>query len=279
MGALTFASTCRPTTLIVVIVPQGMVVGADGKTVAVYPSKKSPSETGSARKLFLIQNRLAIATVGLTKAFNGPTTAYDSNVWIPNVEKELPDNIAVDAFASVIYNESAKAFSGFDVILTSGTMKQQSPLEQCSSLVQFLVAGYKAERPMVFVVDFNIDWQRKTLVGPQKTQMHPVQGAGINFGLYSIGVNAAIKQLNNQDSYAYKQAISICPIETKAILTYKAMTLEQAARFVRVLINIEKEVEPNDVGGDTTVASIPKIGTASVVTYKEELVGTRHGRK
>jgi hypothetical protein len=93
----------------IIITPEGIVVGADGRTTITTGTQRTPG-TDRAGKLAVIQKRLVIASVGLERAGDG--TVYDFSSWLSRIEQALPVNVAVDEFASVIERESAHTLLG-----------------------------------------------------------------------------------------------------------------------------------------------------------------------
>ena len=99
----------RSTTVAIIITPEGIVVGADGRTTITTGTQRTPG-TDRARQLAVIQKRLVIASVGLERAGDG--TVYDFSSRLSRIEQALPVNVAVDEFASVIERESAHTLLG-----------------------------------------------------------------------------------------------------------------------------------------------------------------------
>jgi hypothetical protein len=107
------------------------------------------------------------------------------------------------------------------------------------------------------VIHFDVDWKSLRLSGPDKIDLN---ANSADYAIYTIGLNAAISQLTNQKSYAYKQVSHICPEEMKLANARQLLSVQQAKRFIRALIKIEKDVEPNEVGENTQVVTIPSNG-------------------
>jgi hypothetical protein len=63
------------------------------------------------------------------------------------------------------------------------------------------------------------------------------------------------------------------------VLADKDLTAEQAKRWVRVLIDIEKEIEPYVVGGDTTIVEIPANRTSTSLEYRRPVVLPEFGSR
>ena len=131
---------------------------------------------------------------------------------------------------------------------------------------------------MVFVIHFYVDWERQTLIG-QKIWVHPSPTARENFAIYSFGFNWAINDLTHPDSYAFKRAVILAPLETRTVLADKDLTAEQANRWVRVLIDIEKEIGPYVVCGDTTIVEIPANRTSTSLEYRRAVVLREFGHR
>jgi hypothetical protein len=160
--------------------------------------------------------------------------------------------------------------------LKNGITTKTHPLEDSTALVDYVIAGYRNNTPMVFVIHFYVDWERQTLIGPKKIWLHPSLTARENFAIYSFGFNWAINNLTHPDSYAFKRAVILAPLETRTVLADKDLTAEQAKRWVRVLIDIEKEIEPYVVGGDTTIV---EIRTSTSLEYRRPVVLPEFGSR
>jgi hypothetical protein len=176
----------RSTTVAIIITPEGIVVGADGRPIVTSGTQRTPG-TDSARKLAVVQKRLVIASVGLERAGDG--TLYDFASWLSRIEQALPVNVAVDEFASAIERESARTLAGSDAILKNGILTKTHSLADSTPLVDYVIAGYKNNTPMVFVIHFYVDWERQTLIGPKTIWLHPSPTARENFAIYSLGFN------------------------------------------------------------------------------------------
>src|SRR6202171_1384310 len=260
----------KSTTVAMVITPNGIVIGADGRTIKLGGNQRKPG-TDSAKKLAVIQNRLVIASLGLQRPGNGAVMPYDFTSWLSRIEQRLMNSHPSSKERVHVH------LLGFDVILKGGTMTRTDPLEDSYPLVDYVIAGYKDKRPMVLVIHFYVDWERQTLIGPKRISMHPAQGASRDsFGMYSFGFNWAISNLTNPNSYAYRQAVALAPLETKTLLAYEDLSIEQAKRSIRVLIDIEKQVEPTVVGGDTMIVEISTDGNANV-EYRNEALSPQVG--
>jgi hypothetical protein len=229
--------------------------------------------------LALLKGRFVVASVGLEDASAGAVNAYNFSRWIATIEQSLPSDPSADGLESIIEKESASTFKGFDIVLQNGTLPRTNPLEDSKPLIDYVIAGYNNHAPAVYVVHFFIDWERQILIGPKRVVLHPSWRARPDFGLFSLGFNWAINNLANPKSYAHKRAMAVSPVETSALLAHRDLTIDQATRLVRTLIAIEKEVEPNTVGGITTVVEIPLSGDGRLVEYREEILPHKPTKK
>jgi hypothetical protein len=275
-GFLLFLPICQATTVVVFVTRQGIVVGADQKIIVPGNAEKHlPDIT----KLFLIQDRFVVSSAGLNHFGVGTFMAYDFPTWIGKIEETLPPDLAVDDFASVIEKESAITFTGFDIIIGK-LIKQENPFQDCQALMTYIAVGYKNSVPMVFTVDFYIDWKSNHLVGPRKILLHPAEGFKIDFGLYVFGHDRAITEWENPKSYANKELMAKCPRETEVLRNHhRDITVEQAAILIRTMVDVEKQVEPNEVGGGTTIAILPLAGNGKLINYGEGDLPPHHAGK
>ena len=182
--------------------------------------------------------------------------------------------ISIDGLASSVEAQSRETFSTFDDALgPEGMYPQRDPATMCESLIRYVVVGYDDNQkvPKVYVISLDIDWNKKIHEGPRKVLIYPPNGK-VDLGAYFVlGENAGISSIRDPNSYAYKYAVARIPIETNKFNARQNLTLDEATKLARVLIDVEKQIDPNLVGGNTTVIAIPITGVATSTTYPEEI--------
>jgi hypothetical protein len=248
------ASGVSATTVIAIVTPEGIIVGTDAKEVTALRLINPIGSRMIPRKAELIANdRILVSSSGLVHG-----QGYDFFDWIKKISADLPDDISVEDFVHVLERESAAEFQDMNTALQTKEVAGPS-FEFCTNFVRYLIAGYRDARPMVFKVEFYIDWQRKLLVGPLTTTFNSPH-SGTELGLYSIGEVTALIEITDRNSYAYKQASLHAPKEFAKFFAGGNLTECEALGLIKALIKIEEEVSPSKVGGIGQIFFIPVSG-------------------
>jgi hypothetical protein len=263
----------QATTVVVAITDDGIVMGSDSKTVNKSSDFSSLGEL-TTEKLIVIQGHIVIACLGV-RSVGGGLGHYDFATWIRRLQLELPSDVSVDQFSRVIEQETARVFSTFNTLLESDSVKKQEPDETCRTFIQYLIAGYQAGMPRLYEVRFYIDWNSKNLVGPTRIMLYPDPKDIGDFHVKMYGMKEVIAEVNNQNSYAYKQTMARLPeIFGKLIFHRGHVSIDETISLIQVLIQIEEETNPSDVGGDAQIVKILPDGKAySVVKGLSESTG------
>ena len=252
------------TTAIFVITPTGIVAGTDQLT-------KGSSSSGKAvfrkdiTKIQLINGKFIVASVGIERS-----NAYSFEDWITKVGNKLAPDASVTQFVGLIENEATKTFKddmAIEKYMRSGALVKSQPFED--TLVEYIVAGYESGVPTIIRTYFNLDWHDKRLVGPVRDVDFPSSGGNPNFGIKMNGVNGGIQEFTEINSYAYKRFHSAFPAILAKVANGHDLTQEEAITVIRVLINIQAEVTPSQVGRDCRIVVLPMRGTASVSSYPD----------
>jgi len=151
--------------------------------------------------------------------------------------------------------------------MRSGALVKSQPLED--TLVEYIVAGYESGMPTIIRTYFNLDWHDKRLVGPVRDVDFPASGNNPNFGIKMNGVNCGIQEFAEVNSYAYKRFHSSFPAILAKAASGHELTQEEAVTAIRVLISIQAEVTPSQVGKDSRIVVLPTRGTGSVSSYPD----------
>ncbi len=157
-------SVANATTVLYIVMPDGIAIGADGKTTTV-----GSDAIGTAVKIFLLKKRLAVAEVGLQHAvsLDGKATLYDFPTWIGLIDDKTGSDSTVAALSSVIEDQASITLSFAHANLHTWALPDDK------ALVQYIVAGYDAGVPVVYEVAFDIDW-KLNLVTPNRIDLLPV---------------------------------------------------------------------------------------------------------
>jgi hypothetical protein len=83
------------------------------------------------------------------------------------------------------------------------------------------------------------------------------------------GVDGGIGEFTNINSYAYKRFHSSFPAILTKVTSGRELTQEEAITPIRVLITIQAEVTPSQVGRDSRIVVLPMRGAGSVSSYPD----------
>ena len=257
-----FADHARATTVVYIVTPTGIVIGADGKTI--------PS--GTAMKIFLLKRRLVVADsyTESAKVSGGTTTLYDFPTWIEVIDSKIRSNTTVEALSLIIKDEMPRSFSFAIEGIKSGAIKKSDPGVE-DILIRYIVAGYESGIPTIYSIWFGIDWDQKTVIGPQRVLVQPEQRQRADSRFGAFGQHVALNQLGDTQSDVHKKAVAKLPLEYQTLAAGKDLTLKQASNFVRGLLAIEAVANPQNVGFPITVVTIPKVGHGWFRTYERDV--------
>jgi hypothetical protein len=180
-GALLFAllvcgDPVLGTTISVMVIPQGIVLAADGKTTQYLNNKRVPPIGRVSSKLRMMHNGMVVGSYGAAKIGSDPHPAYYLGAFFDSLEEEIGAKITVREPAQIIGEKAAFAMSGFNQALSSGTVTRDILIKQNgrdNPFTGFFVAGYESGHPIVFHVEVEIDWNTARLREPVVTPIYP----------------------------------------------------------------------------------------------------------
>lgn len=164
------------TTISVVILPQGVVTAADGKTVQYASNERVPPIGRVSKKLRLLRHRIVIGSYGVAKIGVEPQPAYYLGSFFDSIEKEVGKTTTVSEVSKLIEKRAALAMSGFNQLMSSGTISKDVFIEQTGSdnpLAGFVVTGYESGHATVIKIEVEIDWAAARLRQPEATLLYP----------------------------------------------------------------------------------------------------------
>jgi hypothetical protein len=255
----------RATIILFIFTPQGIIVGADSKS-------RSPAAGTSheAFKVLALQNRIAVASMGLTdfhlniqNRITGQTHsfAYEFQPWIVNIEKTLPPDIEVSQLAEIVANRSKAMLGEFNGLMKSGQVKRED--FPTSTLANFFVAGYEKNLVRIYEIDYFIDWDARSVTGPVSKLL-----ANAEWGfVVPAGITTTSEVLKGSGK-SYDEAMEFDPIAIrKLVKNEEPLTLVEAANAIRILMKIEAERVPQAVGPPYRLVIIPPHGPAEGEVY------------
>jgi hypothetical protein len=268
---LLVGAICHGTTAIFVLTPTGIVAGTDRLTKGTSSSREAVFRK-DITKIQLINGKFIVASIGIERS-----NAYNFEEWITGVGSKLAADASVTQFVGLIEDEATKTFRddmAIEKYMRSGALVKSQPFED--SLVEYIVAGYESGVPTIIRTYFNLDWHDKRLVGPVRDVDFPGSVGNPNVGIKMNGVDGGIGEFTNVNSYAYKRFHSSFPTIIAKFAGGSELTQEEAITLIRVLIGIQAEVTPSQVGRDTRIVVLPMRGAGSVTNYPEIPILPKH---
>jgi hypothetical protein len=249
------------TTAAIAVTPAGIVMGTDSKFTNRDVTYRSIGE-GVHDKFLIVQNRIVVVNVGASNAIFRGVERYDFLTWMNNLQSRVPSNVTVEALAELIETESSKVFAFIPDMIKSEDIKPHTPDEFFRMFAQYLIIGYDSGTPKLYLIEFDLDWDRNILVGPKFVSLDPSSQPG-NFHIYFYGFKEALADLSNPKSYAYEQTMLRCPMAfADLVFNRRLVPLDETATIVSAFISIEKHINPSDVGGDVRIVIIRPDGRA-----------------
>jgi hypothetical protein len=274
VAVITFAPRLNATSAVVIIDSNGIVVSSDSKTVFVRGSDFSASGEAEHAKFAILKNRIVVLGIGAEAGKHG-TVQYNFLTWMESLQLSLPPNVSVDDVTGIIEKESSAKFSalGIDAALKTGEIHKNVSVEPCEMFAQFVIAGYQGGTPRLYKVQFDIDWNHQAFIGPVRTLLYPdPSGSTPDYRIASFGNLDATNDIANRKSYAYQQAMILCPKAFADIMGGIPPTLDETIAYSRALVQIEKNTNPDTVGGTIRTVKILRIEGASEVVIANRTI-------
>lgn len=265
---------------------EGIAIATDSRIVGEGGCQEEPQIT----KSFVVQGRFAIATLAhicfefrdrkmLGSHIVSETTMlhYEFSTWVREIESGLPNDASFDKFCDVVNAKLSDLQSGLQPLVAAGRIQPNDPVNRFETFVEFVLVGYMNGRPQACIVQLNIDWQSRTVVDSfqMKADLFGRQRSG------HLGSSNAAAHIINRQSYAYKQAMALCP---KALVNFltgdsSSISLNEAIALARISIQIEEKVDPDEIGGDIRVIVVIPSGRAREVSASERLADCRNAKQ
>ena len=254
---VTFPLHLAATSVVVIATKNGIAISSDSLT-GLAKGDHEVYGTIQQKKYAILQDRIVVAIVGYG-AFKDDKHDFAFLNWVERVRSSLPPNASVDDVAAKIETESAVEFSTLDInsYLKSGQLTRNDRNDPCTILTQFVIVGYQDGSPRIYTVQFDVDWNHKTLLGPFR-KLNPDSSL---HGLISVayGFGEATKDFMNPRSYAHQIAVELCPEVMKKLDTRSQVpSVDEIVVLSRALVQVEENTNPNSVGGPIkTVRILP----------------------
>jgi hypothetical protein len=263
-----FSIPSNATTVVVITSDSGISMATDSKHVAKDVGLRIVGERDFP-KAVIVKNRITIACIyrcdyRFTPKI-GEEIKYGFATWVLNIERGLQDTVSFDDFVGVVNDEISKMMPKLQPPLRGGAMEPERSSEIFEMFAQYVIAGYQNGIPRLTVLEFYIDWESKSLLGPyQRVIEPPSQVRGTNHA-HSYGISEPHADFTNRQSYAYKQAMAHCPKALQDFIDSRSITLDETAALARTLVGIDEQTNPNEVGGMIRCIQILPNGRAQSV--------------
>lgn len=272
ISIIVYSTPSHSTTAIVIVGENGIVIATDSKQVLdSHDNAGRQIKIGEkgARKVFLVQNHIAVATIGHDGYHirHGDMAAdYDFGEWILDIQHKLPDNIPFDEFVGIVYDSiSTMMIPNIQPFLSVGEVPQRSDWDIFEPFARYIIAGFEKGVPKLCVLEFYIDWGTKALRGPYRIPIEPTSRpiTGGRTRIASFGLSEAAGDFHTPQSYAYKREMACCAKVMAHLFSRAPLTLDESRAFATVLVNVEEQTNPGRVGGPVQIVEIPPTGQAS----------------
>jgi hypothetical protein len=260
---------CQATTVVVIVVPEGIVLAADGLVVRETRDGSAVGTRASTKVFLNKEKRIGLSSVGFA-GIEGSTT-YVFARWARDTLDLTKSDTTVEQFTAIIKEAANKNKLEFSALPTD--LLRPLPTVICQPFVSYVIVGYEQNQPEVNFVglDILVGPSGMTIEGPRVVAIHRTQNRMADWGVYYFGYTDGLNAMKNSQSYAHKYISARLPREMEKYMRQEALTLEEAVKMARVMVDIEKRVTPNEVGYQTTVVLIPPGGQGSTTTYSQEV--------
>jgi hypothetical protein len=276
--SLCFANSTAATTVIYVVTPTGIVIGADG---LLFPPTNLPVGTddpgATATKVILLKKHLAVASLSsaLQKTPDLTTTLYDFQTWIKDIDKQTDEEISATGLTEYIKNQMRTTFA-FEIYWfeNSKITRAQAPSNIDTRIVHYMIAGYEKGVPVAYSLTLDLNWETHFVDGPTQLPFEAPEEHRHDLSyVLGLGQKVGLSRISEQGTKEQKEYLDRILVESRILSKGKSesLTLKQASNVVRALLGIEAKANPRFVGFPITVVTIPKIGDGWVMTYEKDV--------
>lgn len=249
------------TTVVLVTTKNGIAISSDSMTGLSGLDNRITSSIVQP-KFVILKKRIVVAALG-NAGFSSAEKNFNFLEWMAELQQKLSSDVTIDDVAKIISEESSERISIFDFnsLIKNGQYKIESRTALCTSFVEFLIVGYQNEVPRVILVDFNVDWTAKKLIGPTTSELASPNSHQV--AVDPFGQIGAIADWANKESYAHQTAMNICPDALSKFDARKGIpSKSDSIAMSRALIQVEKNTNPNSVGGPIKSVFVAPSGEA-----------------
>ena len=198
------------TTVILAVTRSGTVIGVDGKinVVCTEPSAPCVDDSAAIPKVFLVENRFAVAAIGLLRADimtpdGKPLFVYDFQTWLEQIEDRLFPDATMSELCGIVRDEYKKPLLGLERAIRDGIITHEDP----NLTPRYIIVGYQSGVANVYSIKADVDFGRHLLRDPVVLHLFPVQGERVDYGLTILGHKSALNTFCDPASPANRQIV------------------------------------------------------------------------
>ncbi len=254
LAFLLFAGAQRSvaTQIVVVVTHDGIVIASDSKQRASTNTGLSDSPE-LADKVIMLNDRVAVAVVGAgsLRFLSGTETVYrfDPISLLDAVKHSLPANASESLIESIIVDKLKSAMDGLSPYIANGFFNKQNAPE--GDIVDFIVAGYENEVPLVRKIRVECDWDARKIASPVVESKNPLPNRPVDSNIIFFGRNSNIINATDPTTPEWKAASSRYPGVITGIDVFIHSRIVSSAEgkvIAADLIRLEAEFDPENVG-------------------------------
>jgi hypothetical protein len=246
------------TCISVVILPAGIVMAADGKTIAYLANKRVPPKGVVSKKLRLLHRRMLLGAYGLAKIGDDPHPAYYLGSFFDRVEKEVSKTATVSEVAQKIGEDATEAMSGITQVLAGGTLTRDALIQQTgrdNPLAGFVIAGYEFGSPKLFRITLEIDWSTGRLRPAIVALIYPPPPGMPQTNIFSSDTTNA----------------SLIPSWTACRVPKGGIPLHNIEIMARAIVDLDIEINGANVGLPITTVTLLPDGGYRIARFQTRL--------
>lgn len=253
---LAFSNICSATTVVVLITPQAIVLGSDGKEVG--------TRVRTVHKTIIFKKRIVIACLGKANfevSDNDGSLTFNFNQWIADVEKQYSGNVTVADVTMFLKSKSSVALQSLNRFIREGKVDFQKPQK---NFLDFVIAGYDSGVPTINQVKFQIDWDKNS-VNQTVANDHPRADTRVDFDFFILGSsNFNVNDVKDRESQGYKEMAAFIPHVLPKLAAMKPLTNDEASSTCLAVLRIEAK-HFDDVGPPYLITINVPLGAGNTV--------------
>lgn len=280
---IAWCTAAHATTVLTIINKNGIAMFADSKSNATNGEFSGCPSTTTTKKVFLIQDHFAIGVLGMNcMRFVGEgkeIADFELGAWVNDLQRSLPKDVSFDQLTAITKDKFSELMPQLQsAIARRHWGKPENPFDNFESMITFVITGYEYTTPRLAALRFYIDWDTKAILKPYLQEIEldrPRRYTNLKWA----GVTDALANFSNPESYAYKQAIIICPKAMNDFVSGQDVSLDDSIALGRALIQIQEKVSPNTVAGAVRGVKILPNGRATELANSTPLPKAGAGKK